>query len=168
MIKNDKQYRISIKKHEEFVNSLESIRSSDKTEILKKIMANSIISQIKTFEREIAEYDQLKKDKPGVIVVNFDELPEALIKARIIRGLTQSDLAKRVGLKEQQIQRYESGNYESASFDRLRCIAKSMDVYFESTRLILKQEQLEVGGYDPIFIRRATNKLQSRKSLLAV
>jgi len=34
------------------------------------------------------------------------ELPEALIRARIAVGLTQKGLAGRLGLKEQQVQRY--------------------------------------------------------------
>ena len=33
-------------------------------------------------------------------------LPIELIRARIAKGLTQKDLARKLGLKEQQIQRY--------------------------------------------------------------
>ena len=39
------------------------------------------------------------------------ELPATLIKARISQGLSQRDLAERLSLKEQQIQRYEATDY---------------------------------------------------------
>lgn len=53
------------------------------------------------------------------IVDSFDELPQALVKARIALRLSQKDLADRPGMKEQQIQRYESTDYQSASMSRL-------------------------------------------------
>ena len=46
-------------------------------------------------------------------VDSFDELPQALVKARIALRLSQKDLADRLGMKEQRIQRYESTDYQS-------------------------------------------------------
>lgn len=46
-----------------------------------------------------------------------------LIVARIARGLSQRDLAWRLGLKEQQIQRYESDRYSSISLRNYSRIA---------------------------------------------
>jgi len=54
------------------------------------------------------------------------DLPLELIRARIALGLTQRDLAKRVGLKEQQIQRYENNGYASASYVRLMEIVSAL------------------------------------------
>lgn len=51
-----------------------------------------------------------------------------IIHARIARGLSQRELANLVGLKEQQIQRYESEKYSSASLNRLREIAKALNL----------------------------------------
>ena len=50
-------------------------------------------------------------------------LPELLIKAHIARGLTQRELADRVGLKEQQIQKYEATDYVAAKWSRIREVA---------------------------------------------
>lgn len=167
MIKNEKQYAITKNKRDEFKKSLEYISKDSKSDdLLNQIMSNSIISQIETFDREIKEYEKLKNEKPRILVSSIENLPESLIKARIVRGLSQNDLAKKVGLKEQQIQRYESANYDSANFERLLSIARSMDIHFEDTKLIFNQEELIVNGYDPSFIRKATNKLQSRRTLL--
>ena len=47
-----------------------------------------------------------------------------LIRARIAQGLSQKSLAGRLGLKEQQIQRYEASEYASASLARIRSVAE--------------------------------------------
>ncbi len=47
---------------------------------------------------------------------SLDALPKVLIQGRIAAGLTQEDLAARLGLKPQQIQRYEASDYHIASF----------------------------------------------------
>jgi HTH-type transcriptional regulator/antitoxin HigA len=47
-----------------------------------------------------------------------------LIQARIARGLTQKELTQKMGLKEQQIQRYEASSYAKASLARINQIIK--------------------------------------------
>ena len=49
----------------------------------------------------------------------MEDLPKTLIRARIASGMTQEGLAHRLGVKTQQIQRYEATEYESASFARV-------------------------------------------------
>jgi len=56
------------------------------------------------------------------------ELPLLLIKARIANRLTQSELATLLHVKEQQIQRYESELYSSASLKTLLNIAKLLNL----------------------------------------
>ena len=56
------------------------------------------------------------------------ELPTVLIKARIAQGLSQKDLAERLGLQEQQIQRYEATDYASASLTRIREVVSALGV----------------------------------------
>ena len=46
------------------------------------------------------------------------------LRAQIARGLNQKTLAGRLGLKEQQIQRYEASEYASASLARIRSVAE--------------------------------------------
>jgi DNA-binding CsgD family transcriptional regulator len=57
------------------------------------------------------------------VLSGIAQLPTALIRARIACGLTQRQLAERVGLQEQAIQRYESSDYATVSFARLVDIA---------------------------------------------
>jgi HTH-type transcriptional regulator/antitoxin HigA len=70
------------------------------------------------------DYSQLKRcvgDDPGV----------ALIVARIAHGYSQRELARRLGLKEQQIQRYEADRYRSISLSNYRKIAHVLGVGWE-------------------------------------
>jgi len=56
------------------------------------------------------------------------DLPVALIKARIVRGLTQSGLAELIGVLPQQVQRWESQQYRKVAFERLSQIAQALNV----------------------------------------
>jgi HTH-type transcriptional regulator/antitoxin HigA len=55
----------------------------------------------------------------------------SLIIARIARNLTQKELARKLGLKEQQIQRYEADRYSSISLANFRRIASVLGVDWE-------------------------------------
>ena len=84
-------------------------------------------------ESELSEYEALKAgefqlDSLKVVA----DLPSILIKARIAQGLSQKELADRVGLKEQQIQRYEATDYASANLARIMEVASAFDVDIKS------------------------------------
>ena len=59
---------------------------------------------------------------------SIESLPLLLIKARIAANLTQKDLAKQLGLKEQQIQRYEATDYASASLSRIIQVSQKLNI----------------------------------------
>lgn len=67
----------------------------------------------------------------------------ALIVARIARGLTQRDLAWRLGLKEQQVQRYEADRYSTISLKNYTKIALLLGVQ-------LRADIQEFGGLDQV------------------
>jgi len=84
-----------------------------------------------------AEYERLKTgDMPAISIGSFDELAEGLIKARIAAGLSQKVLAGRIGLKEQQIQRYEAERCASASYQPLRDISTAVGVRIRNDILL--------------------------------
>ena len=96
---------------------------------LRQAEQDALESQWEALQAEIAEYEALlngqqKSFSPG----SFDDLPCALIKARIASGLSQRELAGRLGLKEQQIQRYGTTEYASASLSRVSAVIRALDV----------------------------------------
>lgn len=56
-----------------------------------------------------------------------------LIVARLVAGLSQKDLARRLGLKEQQVQRYEADRYRSITMSGYRRIALALGVQLKVT-----------------------------------
>ncbi|HEU0178345.1 MAG TPA: helix-turn-helix transcriptional regulator [Blastocatellia bacterium] len=88
---------------------------------------DAMASQLKTLRREIKEYERLRSSRRRQInPEEIAELPRKLIRARIAAGLSQRELAERLGLKEQQIQRYEATNYETASLKRVIEVARAL------------------------------------------
>ena len=134
MITNERQYRITRSKARGFERALEqfdagSPKRADVHPGLVQAEREAIASQLASLREELEEYDQLKSAGVSAIVVSsLDELPEGLIKARIARGLTQRQLAQRLDLKAQQIQRYEAERYASASYQRLCEVAHALGV----------------------------------------
>ncbi len=61
-----------------------------------------------------------------LLVSVFALTPELMAEAREKEGLTQQQLADRLGVQRQQIQRYESGGYQGASLRRLAEIAQAI------------------------------------------
>jgi HTH-type transcriptional regulator/antitoxin HigA len=55
-----------------------------------------------------------------------EDLPKTLIQARIASGSTQEGLAVRLGIKTQQVERYEATEYESARFARISRVIEAL------------------------------------------
>lgn len=135
MITNERQYNITrakLKKFDAALAELETKRTStmESNERLKQqLYLDALNSQIDSFKEEIAEYDFLRSGTVEKLSFDsLDQLPEALIKARIVRGLTQGQLAESLGLKEQQIQQYESTRYANASLSRIIAVHSALNI----------------------------------------
>ncbi len=128
MIKNQRQHKITQAQAEKFRATLKELAAATRPRnvhpTLWEAQQAGIRSQLQDLERELREYEALKAGKRKVLEMeSIEELPRALIQARIAAGLTQDDLATRLGVKPQQIQRYEATDYETASFARIREVA---------------------------------------------
>lgn len=133
MITNERQYKITRSEAERFRKAIgeltERPATGDVHPRLLQAEREAMESQLADLQAELAEYDRLKSADLSVISIgSFDELADGLIKARIASGLSQKALADRLGIKEQQVQRYEAERYASASYQRLREIAGAIGV----------------------------------------
>lgn len=119
MIKNEKQYKITKKKLKELELKLQpylskAVPGND------ELIVNSLIRQKNQFVAEIKAYEKLKNKSLSIFKVRtLDLLPHILIEYKISKGLSQKEFAKILGIKEQQLQRYESGDFRSVSFSKL-------------------------------------------------
>lgn len=131
MIKNERQYRITNAQAKSFKEALDTLARTPKKEraaepLRFQIQEDALREQLQDLRRELTEYEALRAN-PGVLEVSsLEELPRALIQARIASGLSHSELAERLGIKAQQIQRYEATDYVGVSLDRLNEVAKAL------------------------------------------
>ena len=64
--------------------------------------------------------------------LTLDDLPRALVKARIARRLSIEQLAERLGWKARLLARYEETEYESATMRKVIEVADALDISVES------------------------------------
>lgn len=132
MIKNERQYQITKRQLGGFVDALAEVRQrtfpdDSDDQLFQQIDRDALESQIHDLRREIMEYEALKRGGPATLAVeSFEGLPHALIAARIAVGLTQRELAERLGIQEQQIQRYEATDYAAASLQRVGEVIRAL------------------------------------------
>lgn len=95
----------------------------------RRHLRESIESELGVLREQLAEYEALQDGEIRVLEVDsFVGLPDALIRARIAAGMSQKALAERMGLKEQQIQRYEATHYASVAFRRIAAVADALGI----------------------------------------
>ena len=146
MIKNERQYRITKTQAEKFASALSDAQSKEYTDpLLAELERNALKSQLDELSQQIDEYEKLQAGTRSVIDVDsFAELPDALVKARIAAGLSQKNLADRLKLKEQQIQRSEATDYRTASLARLQEIVQALGISVRGKVFLPNQPQMEV------------------------
>jgi ribosome-binding protein aMBF1 (putative translation factor) len=137
MIRNEREYRITKAQAKKFRRAVAAFNAEKDTSVhprLRQAQADALRSQLADLEAELEQYESLRSGKRRVIrTQSLDDFPRALIQARVALGLTQRDLAERLGLKEQQIQRYEATEYASASLRRIREVVGALGVDLAST-----------------------------------
>ena len=146
MIKNERQYRIAKAQTEKFKSAVNAFDSESPKQgkthpRLIKAQKDAMQSQLESLQRELAEYEGLESGKvPAPDLGYIAVVPQDLIRARIASGLTQKELAKRLGMPEQQIQRYEAKDYESVSLARIAEVARALQASKrKSSRTIAKR-----------------------------
>lgn len=169
MISNEKQCQITKRNLAQFEASLEEILNIENfnDDLLKQIEANSIRAKIEDMKCELEEYDLLKNGAiNNVRLYSLKDLPQILIKARIAKGWTHAMLAEKTHLKEQQIQRYESTNYISASISRLEMIMEVLGIDISPTSVQIKATEFDT-GVDPVRISSYQRTLKHKKAFFS-
>ena len=135
MIKNERQYRITKAQAEKFTQTLRALQAASQPGIPPRLykaqvdQVDAIGSQLEDLNRELAEYQALRSGKRKMVALSsLEELPKTLIQGRIAAGLSQEELAAKLGIKPQQVQRYEATEYRSASFARVNEVARVLGI----------------------------------------
>ena len=131
MIKNEKQYRITKAQVRRFQEAIAELagqqRPANVSARLWEAQRQAAQSQMEELQEQVEAYERLQLGKSKHVVLEaVEDLPKALIRARIAAGMTQESLARRLGVKPQQVQRYEATEYESASFARILKVVQAL------------------------------------------
>ena len=134
MIENELQYLITKGKIKEFENAIAQLKQGEQPKDINEKLRYEAYqeqynSQLEELSEEVKEYEKLKEGNiKSLKFDSFEQLPEGLIKARIIRGLTQEQLAKLLGVKPQQVQRDEANKYATANLVKLRKVQQALNI----------------------------------------
>lgn len=162
MITNERQYKITRAQAEKMKVTISSFDLKEATKrigspLLAKAELDAIQSEFEILSAQIQEYETLKSGAVKTFkTASLNDLPKILIKARIAKGLSQRELAELLNMKEQQMQRYESEEYASASLSRLLEVANILELNiseiaeFKSNQNIIKNNDELIWEQFPI------------------
>jgi HTH-type transcriptional regulator/antitoxin HigA len=119
MIKSDAQRDRTLAQIEGFRRALAKA-DEEKPGKRSAAIRGSYESMIRQLEDELCEYDELKS---GVLnlpqVERLSQIAPFIARIRIAKGVSQAELARRLGVSKQVISRYEEGDYQTVAIARL-------------------------------------------------
>ena len=125
MILSEKQLGITRRAKSKLEDELASLREAGSGDAEIEAMQ----TQIAEMEAQMTEYVKLKTGQvASAKFTSLENLPKALIQARIVSGMSQTELGIELGVKPQQIQRYEATRYMGASLARLINVAGILNI----------------------------------------
>jgi len=125
LIENEKQYGITKEWAEKFAASAAQVgRGTALSHLdpdMRQLFQDAYESQAEELRAELDEYKALRDGKAAIIARgSLAELPDALIRTRASAGLTERELAARLGVEEGQVRRYEATRYATPPWGRYR------------------------------------------------
>lgn len=133
MITNERQYRITKAELKKFEAALAEQRKRHVGEAvdprIHAAMGGALKSEVDELRRQLRAYEDLRERRVRSRTLrSLSELPTALIEARIASRVTQKALAGRLGVAEQQVQRWEATGYSGVSVGRVQEVADALGV----------------------------------------
>jgi HTH-type transcriptional regulator/antitoxin HigA len=150
MISNERQYNVTRVELERLRNALRDFddiaRARDGIDpLIIAAQRDSLQSQVAELEDQLRAYEQLSSGRVRRLFPNsVTDIGQKLIDARVAQGWSQRSLAQRLGMKEQQIQRYEKEKYRTANLNRVAEIAEALQLdlfaFFETREQSLRDQ----------------------------
>jgi HTH-type transcriptional regulator/antitoxin HigA len=89
----------------------------------------SYLGMIRQLEDELHEYDELKSGElPFPNVERLEQIAPFVAKMRIAKGVSQTELARRIGVSKQVVSRYEEAEYQTVAISRLQEILDAIGI----------------------------------------
>lgn len=166
MIKNKKKLKQSEEQIQKLTELLDKFKDSES--LADKVQYGALECRIEDIQDEIDEYNKIIEF--GVNGLEFDilDLEKSITSLRLASNYTQKELAEKIGIAEQQIQRYEDQNYLKASFERIIQLIRVMadDVKLTFVKKEVKRYNLFPHLNNSQKLEDKINQIQDRNSLL--
>jgi transcriptional regulator with XRE-family HTH domain len=128
MIKNDARRELTAAQIEGFRQALTNA-GRDMTGKRAITVRGSYEGMIRQLEDELREYDELKSGELTLPNVGrLDQIAPFVAKMRIAKGVSQTELARRLGVSKQVISRYEETEYQTVAIARLQEILDAIRI----------------------------------------
>ena len=135
MIKTEKDYLEAKSRLDQEYKTLENHEKKMKavglTDEQISLAIDPLVSFTLQLKEEVAEYEKLKRGQFDPFV-NLEGLGRTLIALRIYKGMSQKDLADKLGVSEPQVSRDERNEYHGASIEKVQRVLDALNVKIES------------------------------------
>jgi HTH-type transcriptional regulator/antitoxin HigA len=92
-------------------------------------LRGSYEGMIRQLEGELQEFDRLKSGELTLPPVQrLDQIAPFIAKMRIAKGVSQTELARRLGVSKQVVSRYEETEYQTVAIARLQEILDAIGI----------------------------------------
>ena len=136
MIHNEKEYAEAINRLTEENDRLSLYRKRLKEEGLSAEAVQRVVDPMESFhlqlKEEVESYERLKRREFDELD-NFRGFGHMLISLRIAQGITQRELAKRLGVHESQVSRDERNEYFGITLERAMKVLTALHVRLRTT-----------------------------------
>ncbi len=144
MIRNEAEYQVASARLLEERNRLAEHRARLKSTNMSDEEIKRVIDPIESFHlqlrEEVESYERLKRGEFEELE-NLRGLGHLLISLRIAKGISQRDLARRLGVHESQVSRDERNEYFGITLERAIKILDALDVRLY-TKVEVEPEQV--------------------------
>lgn len=130
MIRTEKDMLKTIKLLAKFKQELDEHRQEfgvSRPGDMHYLVEQGLEGQISDLEFQIHTFQALKGGEP-VRLRRLTDLGPILAAARVVMQLTQAELAQKVNMKQQQIQRYEASGYRGAAIERVDRVVEALGI----------------------------------------
>jgi transcriptional regulator with XRE-family HTH domain len=164
MIKDEFQYEVSkdwVQKFNKTLAAMDRDEEAQRKDFLKwDAGRGSIQRHLDQLHEEIAEYEKLmawdKIEPIEIVVEDFNRLSDALIKARMAAKMSLEELAERLDMDPERIEKYEKKQYLDATLREILDISLALGLEFKTAVMQVDFEEIE-------FTKQAIAESRDRK-----
>ena len=148
MIRSEAEYREAVKRVEAEKGRLEAHRTRLKKAGLMKVEIKRVMDPMESFHlqlrEEVESYEKLRRGEFEELE-NLRGLGTLLVGLRIAGGISQRDLAKRLGVHESQVSRDERNEYFGMTLERAAKVLEALGVNLK-TKVFPARKRGETAG----------------------